>query len=358
MFDNDAGKIKIFLPLVGQFTNIGDTMHRRVLINFLKDQCELNLYIGKANKSFLAGLELGDNCKTYKNFFSWYLSAIINAKKSHFIYNSGEITGGKIRFLKEVILMPLLSWYRFLNRNVLKVGVDIQKLHGFHGFLYLLSNYFTSYTFYRTNESFQSFGNGEVIPDLAFYKYDEFVNLEKKYIIISLRDDAYERINNFAEAVIDYSMKNDLEIVVVAQVIMDNNSCVELGNLFKSHGCDCIIVKWEVDVSHISQEKKLEYYYGHGSIIVSDRLHVLISACNVGCKPVCLASYYSSKVNRHFAVLGINDIVYNIKNMSRNEILEIFNNTALRSRELMIKFKLAHEKLDAVKIKLQNFINY
>lgn len=340
--------MRVFIPLVGQFTNVGDTLHRSVLIEWFKSDSELHLYIGNAPDSFISGLYLPENVVLYRHIIPWLLTAIKSVRYSWFVYNSGEITGTKKRFLKEILLMPILIFYRVFGRQVLKVGVDIQQRGRFEDFLYKVSNFLTNYSYYRTNNSFKRFGRGEVIPDLGFFKYIPSIK-NKKYIVISMRADKYKHTEFFLKAIAEFSKKEDLAIAVVTQVRMDNASSSDIYQSLKSYGCDVSLLLWLDNFSHSKQEEVVNRIYAESLIAVSDRLHVLIAAANHGCIPLCLSDYYSYKVAQHFDVIGYQNVAFNYKGKEGDFVINALEQASIRKIEISQKMTLAKERLDLIK---------
>jgi len=347
---------KVFIPLVGQFTNVGDTLHRSVLIEWLKDDCELHLYIGQADESFISGLHVSGKFIFYRSLIFWYLKALFFSKKSVFFYNPGEITGSLKRFFKEIFLFPLLSTYKFNSRPALKVGVDIQYRSKFNDFLYSLTNYFTTYSFYRTESSFLRFGNGEVIPDLGFYRFDPTQLGDRNYICLSFRGDRNLFNDETLIALKDFSKEKKLKICVVVQVRMDNLSAMNLRDKFSDHGMKIETILWHDNVSHSDQEKEVNRLYKKAKLTISDRLHVLIAAANNGSIPICIAPYYSSKIENHFNVINFSRNVFKQKE-SIAETKALLELSLKRDNEISKRMIVAKNVLEERKMHIINMLN-
>lgn len=340
--------MRVFIPLVGQFTNIGDTLHRSVLLDWVKDEGELHLYIGNAPHSFISGLYLPDNVVLYTSIRKWYAVCISSSKHACFIYNPGEITGSLKRFVKELFLLPLLALYRIRNSAVLKVGVDVQNRGLVRDYLFRFTNMLSEYCYYRTNDSLRRFGRGEVIPDLGFYKY-KGGGSRKKYITVSMRGDRYVPSEHFVSAVASFALRHELEVAVVCQVRMDNRSVELLARELMSVGCPVRAIRWDNVVSHADQEQVVNSIYSESLIAISDRLHVLIAASNHGASPLCLAPYYSWKIKKHFDVIDYDDIVYCISSMSSDDIYCAMERASYRSAEINDKVHAASRWLGTIR---------
>lgn len=340
--------MRVFIPLVGQFTNVGDTLHRSVLLEWLGECKEVHAYVGAAPNSFMTGLYLPKNVVIYESLGVWMFKALTSVGRAGFVYNPGEITGTKKRFLKELFLFPLLCLYRVFNGVVLKVGVDIQERGRVDSFLYGIGNYLTSYSYYRTEESYIRYGRGEVIPDLGYYRFQK-IGGSRDCISLSMRSDKYEDSESLVRGVALYAKENNLKVALVSQVRMDNSSAERMRALLKQAGCEAECCLWEDRTTHAEQEMLVNEVYGRSLVVVSDRLHVLIAASNNGAVPVCISPYYSNKVNKHFKVIGYTDLVYNSADMDFIAVMRVLDQASLRRAEL--QQKMMHAKSRLVKVK-------
>jgi hypothetical protein len=346
------------MPVVGQLTNVGDTLHRSVLIEWLSSDNKLHLYVGAADSSFLSGLYVNNKCVFYKNFLVWYFCAIFRAKKSAFFYNPGEITGSVSRFLKETTLWPLFIVYKIFGSAILKVGIDVRGSGKISSMLYKLSNLFTNISFYRTLDSYDRFGRGEVIPDLGFYRLSAFNDensCERKYICISMRADKPLWSKDVFSKIVEFSHLEKLDIYVVVQVKSDNVSARQIASQFSKLGWDINICFWNDDASHAEQEKMVNEIYKKSVLVISDRLHVLIASANNGAVPLCLAPYFSHKIRNHFEVIGYGDNVFDI-NDSCGDVKKILTKQLNRTEKLASCLNVAKLELEGVKERIRALI--
>jgi hypothetical protein len=69
--------MKVFIPVVGQVINIGDTLHRKILISWLrKESLQLHIYVGNSPQSFLDALELKEQDIIYKSLSKWLCALV------------------------------------------------------------------------------------------------------------------------------------------------------------------------------------------------------------------------------------------------------------------------------------------
>jgi|SRR5690554_169079 len=343
--------MKIFIPVVGQLINIGDTLHRKVLISWLRGKStELHIYVGNAPKSFIDALDLKEEDVVYSSISKWLFAVIFKdfLKEKLFIFNPGEITFSNSRLVKELVLFPFYSYIRLTGGKILRIGVAAQsdikikykwiwdKLIGFSNQIY-----------WRTHKSSEIFKKGVVIPDLAFYKIDQNIDYEKKYtLVISMRGDRKLPSQKWFEAIKEFQKANNLEIVVVSQVKIDNQRSKEIAAKL---GGDCYI--WENQYDHNQQEMIVNEIYRKSKIAVSDRLHVLIAAYTKGVIPTDISVVESNKVQDHFDVLPLKDVSVFESQLSKNEIIN-FLQTKLDNGFDKTMMRDAFHRLNIVKNEL------
>jgi hypothetical protein len=297
----------IFIPVVGQFTNIGDSLHRRILLSWLKEVGKLHVYIGKAPQSFIDSLLLNKDIILYKSIYIW-IWKIIKAryKKITFVFNSGEMRLGNKRLLIELLLFPFLVIVRLKKGQVLRIGIaTMANATKNRIWLWKLILKPTSQIYWRTSHSKEIFQRGKIIPDLAFYNFldHEKQNSIREEMVISMRSDRPFPSSSWFDAVSKFSKNFNLKLNVVSQVRGDNIRTVEIAQKL---GAKSIL--WLNEWSHLDQERILDDLYSKTKLIISDRLHVLIAAYSKGAIPSCMLTDSNKKIQYHFSVIKIEDI--------------------------------------------------
>lgn len=348
---------RIFIPIVGEFSNIGDIMHRNELLKWLKPCGNLHVYVGKAPEDFIQGLEVPTDTVIYTSAIRWLFALLFSPiNKTHFVFNSGELTMRNRRLFLEIILFPFLLSTKLKGGKILRVGVaaasnvrvDFKSLwRWIFGFSTLIM--------WRTNTSKEFFGLGEVIPDLAFagkgtLNYDCSEQIEtRKNLVISMRWDRPYPNNDWLKAVKDFAYNRDLKIWVASQVRKDNPTCVRLANDLKGES-----VLWEDDVFHLDQGEHLRRIYKDSLLTISDRLHVLIAAVTEGALPSVILTQPSDKVQHHFDVLGLTGIAVN--RIDYFEIMDYLEHQILRCDEVFDKLVKGQQALEEAKRKVQQLL--
>lgn len=323
--------MNIFIPVVGQFTNIGDILHRRELVGWLKDDYKLKVYVGSAPEGFIEALGLNENCEIYTSLAAWLWAIVISGyRKTHFVFNPGEINLGIKRFFGELLLLPFLILVRLKRGEVIRVGVAVMSDSG-HKWIGVMRGLLSlsTKTFWRTKNSQELFGFGEVIPDLAFYDYyEDTLQTDKNLITISLRGMRPYPQDKWFKAVKRIANDYNLEVVTLAQVRMDNQAALDIAEKFNSKA-----YTWEDEVSHLEQKEILKSLYNRSRVTISDRLHVLIDAYTKMSVPVNTISIQSKKVDHHFEVVDSTSVSLFLEVSSEDEIYSFIKNALDRQSD-------------------------
>lgn len=314
--------MKIFIPVVGQVINIGDTLHRKILISWLRDRsAELHIYVGSAPDSFIDALCLKENDIVYSSLSKWLWAIIYKdfLKGKLFVFNPGEITFSNSRLLKELVLFPFYLYIRTTGGKILRIGVAAQSdIKIRYKWLWNKLIGFSNKIYWRTIKSSELFKNGDVIPDLAFYKIDQNLDYQNKSnIVISMRGDREPPSQKWFEAVKEFQQNNNLEVVVVSQVKIDNERAKDIAGKL---GAACYV--WEEQLNHNDQEEIVNKMYRKSKIAISDRLHVLIAAYTKGVIPTDISVVESNKVQDHFDVLPLENVSVFENRLSKKEIID------------------------------------
>lgn len=314
--------MKIFIPVVGQVINIGDTLHRKILISWLRDESvQLHIYVGNAPKSFIEALDLKENDIIYRSISKWLFSIIFIdfLKKKFFIFNPGEITFSDSRLFKELLLFPFYFYIKITGGKILRIGVAAQSdIKIKYKRLWEKLICFSSKIYWRTIKSSQLFKKGEIIPDLAFYKIDDHIDYTKKtFLVISMRGDRQFPSEKWFDTIKELQQRNNLQIAVVSQVKIDNQRSKEIAVKL---GGNCYV--WENHYNHNQQEEIVNEIYRKSKIAISDRLHVLIAAYTKGVIPTDISVVESNKVQDHFDVLELEEVSLFESKSAKNEMID------------------------------------
>lgn len=308
--------MRVFVPIVGQDTNIGDAMHRRRLLNmFSGEDVERYVYVGKAHHDFIAASGVREDDTCFSSSWRWVIALLGGPlKDTVFLFNSGEMTFSARRLFIELIMFPLLFLLRSAGGKVLRIGVAAHHLPVRNRWLWQYILRRSTCVIWRTQESRDFFQCGEVAPDLAFglpEEGGELLQPHRDILAVSMRFDRPAPSEDWVESVKQFSEENDLKIYVVTQVRMDSFSGRVLAERLSASFID-----WNPGVSHLEQETHLAEIYKRTVIVISDRLHVLVGAANQGAIPSCMTRQRSQKVEEHFGVVGYHNLATVYKDRS------------------------------------------
>ncbi|MCK5028112.1 MAG: polysaccharide pyruvyl transferase family protein [Bacteroidales bacterium] len=339
--------MKIFIPVVGQFTNVGDIIHRRVLLSWIQNKGELHVFVGNAPDSFIKSLQLYDSSHIYRNLIKW-LWAIIKSfgQKSVFIFNPGEINLRRQRLIGELALIPFILMIKISRGKLLRIGIAAKKTQTSLKWLWKIIFRFSNKIYWRTYTSKEYFKLGTVIPDLAFYDEDIKENKKKNnHITISMRFDCPYPVKKWFEVIKNTAKRNKVDIIVVSQVRMDNDRSINVANDLNAK-----LILWQDEKTHFEQEEIVRAIYKNSEIIISDRLHVLIAGATEGAIPCVLLTNDSRKVSEHFSVVNINNISKLVnKEKTEEELTDFLQKQFARKEEIQTKIKQAKIRLEEVR---------
>ncbi len=350
----------IFIPVVGQFTNVGDVMHRKELISWLKNRAILHVYVGGAPKSFVNSLELEESAIAYTSITKWLLAIIKHLhRKPSFIFNPGEINLRNKRLIGEIGLIPFTLLIRMFGGKVIRVGIAAKQNKTKLKFLWKCIFRISNKIYWRTLSSHHYFKIGKVIPDLAFaQKANQFQNStqqlpERSLLTISMRFDRPTPSEKWYKAIRNVADFSQLDICVISQVRMDNNRTKQIANYF---GVNPIL--WKEEDTHKTQETIVREKYSKSKILVSDRLHVLIAGATEMALPCVILTTNSTKINDHFDVIDYGRISINENESSLDELITFLKNQLVRERELTQKTDKAFAQISKVSEDLKEYLNF
>jgi hypothetical protein len=349
---------EVFVPLVGEFSNVGDVMHRNELLQWLTPVGKLHIYIGKAPKDFVKSLILPDDAILYTSFFSWLLKLIFaRVNCTIFVFNSGEVTLRARRLFLELLLLPFILLVKLKGGKIFRIGIACMsniKINLF--WLWKLLFKTTDKIFWRTKKSQELFQIGEIIPDLAFApplveaKSINPTYPNNEFLVISMRHDRPYPSDEWFSKIKEFANQKGLKIVVVSQVRKDNHRTEEIASKL---GVQAII--WNQNVNHLHQEEVVRGYYNRALITISDRLHVLIAAYTQGSIPCCILTSQADKVQDHFDAIGLFNVV--MRTGDGTDILNFLELQLARKEDFNKKLLEAQENLLLAKLDLFKEIN-
>jgi hypothetical protein len=341
--------VKIFHTIAGQYENIGDAMHRRVLVEWLGKSADMHVYVGAAPDSFLDAVNIDSSHTLYRSVSSWLRACLSASAEDAFVFTSGQMRLRPKRLLGELALFPFVWRMKRQGVAVLRVGVEALPHTALSPSLF---NSLIRHTecVWRDEKSREIFSCGTVIPDLAFAEYNDGGEAGD-VLAVSMRGDRKYPSRKWFDLVRHIASVHKLRPVTLTQVRRDSRRNAEIASEL---GCDHI--DWSSDMSHVLQERRLNAVYREASVVLSDRLHVLIAGANHHAVPTSPQSEYNEKVNKHFSVIGLKDVAFNLCNLSTAEAKNRVDDLPDTRDKVLACLKEAKLKLTCVQEKGLQFL--
>lgn len=342
----------LFVPLVGQFDNIGDVFLRRQLAGWIGDCGPSSVLVGDAPEEFVEALGLPASSTVFRSLPNW-LSKIAGAPRgSSYVYKPGEIQLSAPGMKEHVGLLPVVGLLKARGGRVARVGVGARAGSPIFSKFCAPSTALSDISWWRDDFTRQVMGSGTVIPDLAFAEgspASEWAETGRRLLIVSLRGDRVPPRNAWCEGIRIFAEHAGLEMVVLSQVRRDDVMATEVAERL---GARCELFASERSLAHEDKVRKL---YRAATLVVSDRLHVLIGAVTEGATVKAAVDGGSQKIARHFAVLDSVDVSVDTSNFpSGVDIAEVLRNTAESAQCPVSMVNGARTRLERAR---QDFIN-
>jgi hypothetical protein len=351
----DRAPNQIFVPARGQFDNIGDILLRRQLLDWLRGNGPLHVYLGRSPEGYAEGLRLQPEDVQYRSFKEWYLAALRSAARgsASYVFKPGEIQLTLIGMKEHLSMLPVLALVRARMGVVARVGVGSRNFARVPRALIWPSIALSNLTLWRDSATADYLGNGSVMPDLGFGEggggtVDHSAE-GRNLLIVSMRADQPYPSPQWLAAVRDIAARHGLQIRAVTQVVRDNDKTIRLAADLGGEADG-----WD-GTGHDEQEERLRELYRRAVIAVSDRLHVLVGAVTEGAVPAAMLVNSSDKIARHFAAAGIHDVSIATTGVSATELTtrleHLIGRRAGIQRQLLAargELRSANDRLDRV----------
>lgn len=338
---------EVFVPLIGQYDNIGDILLRRPLLMWLRPAGRLHVYVGVAPQGYVNAVGFLPDDVVYRSFVAWYLSGLASALRgrAHYAFKPGEIQLTLKGMKEHVSVLPWLALLRLRGGRVVRVGSGVRNFATWPRWLMAPSLALSQLIFWRDARTAGHLGRGGVMPDLAFGDGDrEPAPGPRPWLAVSMRGDRRRVPEQWVRAVRALAEHEGLQVRVVTQVARDAQLSRELAARL-----GCSLDDWD-GTAHDVQDQRLQAVYRQSRAVISDRLHVLIGAFTHGAVPIGLLTDASDKVRRHFAAAGIEGVDLQVGDRSVEDL--VLGMRAVLAREVEFRQALAQArtKLDQVRV--------
>ncbi len=305
--------MKIFVSVLGQIDNVGDTVLRRGFLDALRPAGQLQVYVGERDASYLSGLGLSDADVLVRSRPHWRRSISRTSLREPSIYafNAGEMEVRRSYAMQYVRLAPLLLGLRLRGGHVIHAGFGVRKPTRWR-IPIVLALRMADIVSWRDNESRDAMGLGRVAPDWAFAlgspdaALTEESGAQRRQLAVSIRYNGQRPDATWVHSVRSLAESLDLSIVVVAQILRDGPLATELAAELGGEA-----ITWD-GPDHATQEEKLRAAYRNSRLLVTNRLHAAVMALTEGAVPLALgepkAAGVPDKVTRTLSAVGITGV--------------------------------------------------
>ncbi|WP_298582732.1 hypothetical protein [uncultured Kocuria sp.] len=337
---------RVFVTLTGDYPNIGDALIRRRSLAWAR-LCgqPVAAFIGRAPDMWCRqiGLTSRDDVYQQANIRAW-LVAMLRAPRGYtLVLEPGEVDLRLNQYKWEVMVLLFVIMTRFKGGRVIRPPRSLSHPSRALTFLHKLGLQLSTVNLWRESDSRRLVGMGRVVPDIAFSESPYGDKSPSRHrLLISLRGLRPRPSAAWEEAVRRLAHEQGLSITCVAQVRQDEIRTAELATAL---GGECVDFGNRDD---IEQEQLLRGMYAEATMVISDRLHVLILAALGGCLPCEVVPTPSSKVRTHFQAAGILGITQDAENASSTEMLKFLHSVLNRREEIRAGVTAAHEQLKTI----------
>lgn len=311
----------IFVSVVGQDDNIGDSVLRRAMLTALRSpELQFHILVGPASDGYLAGLGIDPSDVTYRDRAQWISSMSVKRGngRTSFLANAGELVTmrGPLHFGRDLI--PTLLQVRRRGGKLVQIGTGIRDVSRRRQAAKWSVLRRFDLVAWRDQPSRDYASIGRVIPDWGFLSRDPlneaFENREsqRRYLAVSLRGDRPFPSQQWCTAVQRLADHLDLEIVTFAQVKRDDERARDIAK----HLSGRVAVAWSTD-DHPTQEHAVRSLFRESGAVVSDRLHALIIGATEGAYPLGLPPRKPEKLIRTLAPVGFESFLSSSEEVER-----------------------------------------
>lgn len=298
---------KVFVPVVGQDDNLGDSVLRRGLLRALRRaNAEMHIYVGSNSADYCSALGLDPSDVLYTKWDEWF-RALIKAswreRHASIVLNAGESRVQKKHSYIGPKYLLAIALTRLRRGAAIQTGVGLRSPIASGPQLARLALRLASLVTWRDPESAAAMKVGAVAPDWGFYAQEvqeSRPDETRPFLAISLRGDRPAPSEAWVDAVRELAVEAGLTPLMVVQVKRDTDRANELQQRL---GSDAQVNLWS-EGTHEDREREVREIYRGSRAVVSDRLHVLILAITEGASPIGFTPGAVEKVQRSLEPVG------------------------------------------------------
>lgn len=282
----------LFVSVIGQDDNIGDSVLRRAMIDALRrDDIQMHLLVGHASEGYISGLRVRPRDVIYRDRNAWLKSMKVRRGRGRtsFLANAGEIVRlrGPLHLGQDQLYA--LAAVRSHHGALLQAGAGIRNLESPRKLAQWSALRFFDHVAWRDASSRDFAGVGIVIPDWGFLSDDPLSDeraldpegTSRDVLAVTLRGDRIAASGEWIDAVRRFADRHCLRIETFVQVARDQEMSERL-----AHRLDAVeACSWTTE-DHAVQEHEVRQVFRRSAAVISDRLHALVIGATEGAYPL------------------------------------------------------------------------
>lgn len=342
---------KVFVPVVGQDDNLGDSVLRRGLLRALRSSgAEMHVYVGTNSADYCSALGLDSTDVLYSGWDEWF-RALVKAswREGHtsIALNAGESRVQKKHSYIGLRYLLAIALVRLRRGAALQTGVGLRLPVATGPQLARIALRLASLVTWRDPESMAAMKVGTVAPDWGFYAQEvqpSHLDGTRPYLAISIRGDRPAPSDDWVNAVKGLAAEEGLIPLIVVQVKRDADRAEELKERL---GPTAQVDTWATG-THQDREREVRDIYRRSRAAVSDRLHVLILAMTEGAAPIGFTPGAVEKVQRTLLPVGYDTSCFSVVGADPVDTVSRLRKLIVPGEKVLGDAQTAHDHLQTL----------
>ncbi|WP_409048185.1 polysaccharide pyruvyl transferase family protein [Microbacterium sp. HA-8] len=329
----EPGERTVFAAMTGDYPNIGDAIIRRETLEWVHGIGPVHTYVGRAPDAWIdqiGAAPLGPVYRRRPGAQAW-IRALLTTPRPVLLFEPGEVQLESRHVVRELVFLALGLAVKARRGTIVYAPRALARISAPSLWVYRMSARLADFSPMREQASFELVPGAVRSPDIAFAR-DAIPTGEpgpsgaaRDTLVISLRGARAFPPDAWLAGVRSFAGSRGLRIVVSAQVRGDEARADEL-----AAALDAEAFGWG-SVPDLVQERRLLSLYERATVVLSDRLHVLILAASCGAIPLELVAGPSGKVRAHFAWVGVHEVSVEATGMDAVAVAAAIESAASRS---------------------------
>lgn len=340
---------KVFYSVAAQEDNLGDLIIRLRMLNWLRESGDaIVVYVGPMSDSYLESFSFDAQTilvKSKVDFIKILLGALLQ-HRVFIILPPGPKTLKGIRDMATNLATILVNVVVSAGGGgILQIGASFRQTEGVGRKFHKLKTSLFRVCVVRDVGSFVT-QRAAIAPDIAFEDWRERCGAERFRLSISLRSDQ----NVDRQILSEYrklAEENGWQLTFVSQVQRDDVIHQDLASEFNAD-----LVSWRG--SHANQLERVRKTYAESVSVLTDRLHALIFASNLGALPLALVHPSNDKLTSAFDHVLKIPLIESGTGTLDSSVSDLVQSHARNPEHLTRKLSDAYRRIDDINIMVQS----